>query len=378
MTIHFQRSFAVRSVFLSFIRLLSLATASTLALPALAGPFDDEGYTTRVDFDTPMSTIAGLTDWAKDINYVYGITTWISVLIFFAVAIPVVIAIYKFRVKPGEEDDDILPPQTHGNAILEFTWTIIPCILLVIIAVPTWKSIFKQAAEPKPEALLVEVIGHQWWWEFRYPSLNLVTANELHLPENRQIFFQIKSADVIHSFWIPQFGGKVDALPGKAWNRMLYTTPTLAESDRVGGKYYQGQCVELCGLSHALMRFSAVLHTQEEFDSWAKTHDQAPKVETAQQQRGEQVFAQCVACHTISGTPSADIQMDKIGPDLSNFGSRAHLGAGTRRNTPENLALWLDNPPALKPGSLMPDLGLSPEDIAAVSAYLRQSTAKRL
>ena len=152
--------------------------------------------------------------------------------IFLAVAIPVCIAIYKFRVGP---DDDGLPPkQVHGNAFLEFTWTIIPCILLVLIAVPTWKVIFQQAEKPGPDALTVEVIGHQWWWEFRYPDHGVTTANELHLPEGRQIFFKITSADVIHSFWVPVMGGKVDALPGEI-RPMVFTTPEYEDDQLDGG-----------------------------------------------------------------------------------------------------------------------------------------------
>ncbi len=367
---------AARPVVFPYASLLALLSTSAFA-EASPKHFEDTGYSMNIGFDTPMSTIAGLTDWAQEINHVYAITTWITAAIFFVVAIPICLAIYKFRVKPGDTDETP-PKQIHGNVLLELTWTIGPVILLLFIAVPTWQVIFRQYREPAKDALVIEVIGHQWWWEFKYPAQGVTTANELYLPENKEVYFKIGSADVIHSFWIPQFGGKVDALPrlNGEFNPMLLVTPPLAAEHKIGGLLYQGQCVELCGLSHALMRFNVSLRSQAEFDSWAKTYNNAPVVATEAQRKGEQIFNQCMGCHTISGTMSATIPGDKIGPNLSNFGNRSYLGAGTRRNTPENLAEWLDNPELIKPGSLMPKLGLSKEDIASVSAYIRQSTAK--
>jgi cytochrome c oxidase subunit 2 len=254
-------------------------------------------------------------------------------------------------------------------------WTVIPVVLLIFIAVPTWRVLFKHAQVPE-NAMQIEVIGHQWWWEFRYPQNgNVVTANELHVPENTPIHFTLLSEDVIHSFWIPKWGGKKDVLPGQK-NDIVITSPAVADPSVRGGEMYQGQCVELCGASHALMRFNAVVHTKAEFDSWVKTANTPPVVETASQKSGEEVFARCVACHTISGTPSEQIPGVKIGPNLSNFGNRKYLGAGTRLNTPANLAEWIRNPGAIKPGNLMPNLGLTEEEIAHVSTYLRQSTSK--
>ncbi len=325
-----------------------------------------------VSWNAPMDTVSGITEWSRDINAVYGITTWISVFVFFAVSIPLIWTLVKFRRRQG---DEVPPKQFHGNATLEVLWTALPVILLLFIAVPTWRILFKHADIPAG-AMEVEVIGHQWWWEFRYPQNgNIVTANELHVPENTPIHFTLTSADVIHAFWVPQWGGKKDALPGHK-NDLTITTPPLKNPNRKGGEMYQGQCVELCGSSHALMRFNAVVHTKSEFDSWIATANKPPVVETASQKAGEEVFAKCQACHTISGTTSEQIPGDKIGPNLSNFGNRKYLGAGTRMNTPENLAEWLRNPPAVKPGALMPNLGLTEEEIAQVSSYLRQATVK--
>ena len=350
-------------------------------------PFDEGGYPLSFSFKSPMDTLAGLTDWASSINHVYLITTIITVLVFFAVSIPLIYAIVKFRVK--EEDlENLKPPkQVHGNVMLEFAWTIIPVILLFFIAIPTWEGIFDRPDKAPDNAFVVEVVGHQWWWEFKYPDLGITTANELHLPENTPIFFKLTSADVIHSFWIPKFGGKVDVLPGKdAVNTMFFTTPPLENPQNEGGEYYQGQCVELCGLSHALMRFEAVLHSQDGFDRWAKSFHQAPVVASELESKGEMLFAQCQVCHTISGTPSEEMEkqmlaMDppspKQGPNLTNFGNRRTIGAGTRKNTYENFASWLKDPQAMKPGATMTAFShFSDQDMAAIAAYLRYSTAK--
>ena len=349
------------------------AVAWLASAAAWAKKFDEMPYRIDGGFDVPMSTIAGLTEWTRDINYVYLITTVIVACIFFAVALPLIYTLYKFRAKEG---DDTPPKQLHGNVILEFLWTVIPAVLLIFIAVPTWKIIFKHEGLPaRADAIKVHVIGHQWWWEFQYPDLGITTAYELHLPENTPVDLSITSADVYHAFWIPKFGGKTSAIQGNI-NRLTLTSPLARLPEVAGGDYYQGQCVELCGTSHALMRHVGVIHTKEGFERWVKAHNQPPKVETASQREGEQVFARCIACHAIEGTPSASIPGDKIGPNLSSFGSRSHLAGGTRKNTEENLAIWLRNPSELKPGVLMPNLALTEPEIAALTAYLRQSTYK--
>ena len=349
--------------------------------------FDDGDYTVKATLSSPMNTIAGLTEWAQSINHVYGITSIVLVLVFFAVSIPLIYAIYKFRVS---EDEDLInkkpPKQVHGNVVLEFAWTIVPVILLLFIAIPTWEGIFSRPVKPPEGALKIKVIGHQWRWEFQYPELGITTANEVHLPENTPVFFELSSADVIHSFWIPQFGGKKDVLPGAdAVNQMFFTTPKLANPEKAGGEYYQGQCVELCGLSHALMRFEAVLHSKQEFDSWAKVHNQPPVIASELEKKGELLFAQCQVCHTISGTPSEDLEkqmlaMDppapKQGPNLTSFGDRRTLGAGTRKNTYENFAKWVREPQSIKQGATMTAFNLSDDDMQAIAAYLRFSTAK--
>jgi len=360
---------------LFMMRMWGIGAASWLASGAAWAQksFDNMPYKLDGGFDNPMTTISGITELSRDINHLYLTTTIIVVGVFFAVAIPLIYTLYRFRAKEG---DDTPPKQFHGNAILEFMWTVIPVILLIFIAIPTWKTIFKHdGLAARPDAIKVHVIGHQWWWEFQYPDYGIKTAFELHLPENTPVDLSITSADVSHAFWIPKFGGKTSAINGNI-NRLSWVTPLAKMPEVAGGDYYQGQCAELCGSSHALMRHVGVVHTKEGFERWVKAHNQAPKVETASQREGEQLFGRCIACHAIEGTPSAAIPGDKIGPNLSSFGSRSHLAAGIRKNNEENLAIWLRNPADLKPGALMPNLGLTEPEIKSLTSYLRQSTYK--
>lgn len=342
--------------------------------------FDDAPLDFSFDLSkAPMYTLVGITDWGKSILEVYGITTIVMIFVFFSVAVPCVYVLFKFKAT-GEETE--LPKQITGNHILELMWTIIPVGLLLIISIPTWKVIFEQdtakrEAAASPDVLKVNVVGYQWWWKFEYPQYGVTTANELVLPENTPIEYTIWSEDVIHSFYIPRFGGKIDAIPGVK-NKLVYTSPRLVNTKNSLGDYYQGHCLELCGLSHALMRFEAIVKSKADFDKFIATHNEPPILMTEREKRGEQLFAQCMACHTISGTPSAELDIAKIGPDLSNFGSRRYLGATTRKNTIENLKSWIRDPAAIKPGSLMPALGLSESQIDDVSAYIQFSTAKKL
>ncbi|MCY4381231.1 MAG: cytochrome c oxidase subunit II [Proteobacteria bacterium] len=342
------------------------------------GYFDDAPLSLSPELSkSPMYTLVGITDWGKEILHVYGITTIIALIVFLCVSIPILYVLFRFRAT-GEEQE--LPKQVKGNYILEIIWTVIPLILLSLIAVPTWQSIFRQDKAVKANlqdknALRIEVVGYQWWWKFVYTDFGVITANELILPENTPVVFSITSADVIHSFYIPRFGGKLDAIPGKV-NKLTYVTPALKSNSGPEGDYYMGQCMELCGLSHALMRFQAVIRSQEAFQDFIKSHNQPPVVTTASEKRGEEVFNLCIACHTIAGTPSANLPSEKIGPDLSNFGDRKTLAAVTRKNNMANLKAWLKNPLRFKPGSLMPDLQLTDQQIDDVSAYIQFSTAK--
>ena len=208
--------------------------------------------------------------------------------------------------------------------------------------------------------LTVDVIGHQWWWEVRYPAAGVVTANEIHIPVRTRVDVIATTADVIHSFWVPELNRKIDMIPGHA-NRILL------DADRTG--QFRGQCSQFCGLQHANMSFAVDVQTSAAYRAWL-TAEQRPGTAPAAQvaQAGRQVFmsSQCASCHTIAGTPARAT----VGPDLTHLGSRARLAAEEIRNTPRELAAWIRNPQAIKPGDRMPDLGLPPRQVDEVVAYL--------
>jgi cytochrome c oxidase subunit 2 len=256
----------------------------------------------------------------------------------------------------GVPDPD---PRDHGRA-LEITWTAIPALVLLVFFGLTLRTMAIVNAQPEP-ALRVQVIGHQWWWEFRYPDLGITTANELHLPTGVPIHLDLQSADVIHSFWVPRFGWKKDTIPNKL-------NTLSVQVDEAGT--YAGACAEYCGNQHAWMRIVVVAQPQAEMDAWVKaqqTPAPAPTDPTAQ--RGQQIFAAstCVNCHAVAGTNAAAT----VGPDLSHVGSRSTIGAGVAERSPATLQQWIQNPQSLKPGVLMPGYAaLSQDDLAALAAYL--------
>ncbi len=311
--------------------------------------------------DYPQNSMAPKSDFARVIDDLFWTIIYWSIGVLVVVEALLVYALVRFRRRPGQP----VPAQVHGNTRLEIAWTLAPALVLASIAVPTVRTIFETQAPPAPEALQVQIIGHQWWWEVRYPQLNVVTANEVHLPVGRKVDFSITSADVIHSFWIPQLGGKRDANPGHT-NRISLTPfePGV----------YWGQCAEFCGASHANMGLRAVVQEPAQFDAWARAQQQPapnvlvqPDADPLVKQGAQQFVASaCLACHTIAGTPA----QGKIGPDLTHVGSRKTIAAGLLDNTPENLARWLRNPPGVKPGALMPNLHLNEDAIKALVAYL--------
>jgi cytochrome c oxidase subunit 2 len=224
-------------------------------------------------------------------------------------------------------------------------------------------TIFTTQAAAPTNSLLIKVIGHQFWWEFQYPEFNLTTANEVHQPIGRTANFELTSADVIHSFWIPALGGKRDVVPGRT--NYLWWTPDPNTSG-----VYLGQCAELCGYSHANMRMRGIVQTPEDFAAWVR-QQQAPAATppaNTPAAQGAQLFTQkgCAGCHTINGTSAAG----KTAPDLTHFGSRLTVAAGIMDNNTANVKRWLADPPTVKPGSLMPNLGLNGAELDALAAYL--------
>jgi cytochrome c oxidase subunit 2 len=327
------------------------ASACPPAVASLAGLLLAGGCA----FDGPMSTLVARSDLNRSILSVYAIITWATAIIGLLVFVLLALVLLRYRDRPGAP----LPRQVHGHTLLEIAWTIAPALVLLIIAIPTIQVIFRTQTAAAPEnALQVTVRGWQWWWEFRYPGLDVVTANEAHIPAGRPVVFTLEGPDVIHSFWVPQLGGKRDVIPGRV-NRLTLT------ADRPGE--YWGQCAEFCGPSHALMQLRVIVDEPAAFDRWVATQKAPPADPVGEAVQGKEIFARsaCVGCHTIRGV-SAGV----IGPDLSHFGGRALFGAGLWPTTPEHVEAWLKDPPALKPAAKMPNLGLGDAEAKALTAYL--------
>lgn len=289
----------------------------------------------------------------------FNFTALLAIIIGVLVAGLAVYVLLRFRDRgePGRA------PQVRGHRQLQILWTVIPILIVGYKAVPTVADAFFLANVP-PGALEVRVVGHQWWWQFEYPELGITTANELHIPVGRPVALTVTSADVIHSFWVPRLAGKMDAIPGR--DNILWFQADQADS-------YFGQCAELCGTSHAHMRLRVIAEPEADFAAWTQRMQdlaQSPVEPTGAAAAGRDLFMQgksCYACHSIAGTPA----QGKVGPDLTGFGSRTTLAAGEMANTPEHLARWLQDPQAVKPSALMPNLQLSDEEIQQLVAYLQ-------
>jgi cytochrome c oxidase subunit 2 len=306
-------------------------------------------------WDGPQTSLVPRSDFAREILHVYGIITWVSVGIAAVVLIGLAWVLLRFRDRPGAG----LPPQIRGHALLEIGWTVAPALVLLIIAVPTIQVVFRTQAAPPAGALEVIVRGHQWWWEFVYPAYALTTANELHLPAGRPAVLKLEGPDVIHSFWVPQLGGKRDVVPGRV-NRLSFTPESPGE--------YLGQCAEFCGTSHANMGVRVIVDAPDVFERWLAT-ERAPALrpDSGPAAEGAAVFAAsaCVGCHAVRG-----VSAGAVGPDLTHFGRRTTLAAGMFPNTADNLTAWILDPPRVKPGAKMPALGLTDAQARSIAAYL--------
>ena len=298
-------------------------------------------------------------DFARILDGLMSQIVFLAAIVFVVVEAVLFYALFRFRQRRTGE----MPSQTHGNTRVEILWTIAPAVVLAFVAVPTVRAIFESYQPSREGALQVKVVGKQWWWEFQYPELGIVTANEVHFPAGTRAILSLESGDIIHGFWVPQLGGKRDVIPTRV--NLLWWT---AEQP---GLYYS-QCTQLCGTSHANMRARAIVHDQADWDNWVRSMQNAngvPQQGSAEQiHRGYQLVSSgaCVGCHAIKGT-SLNAH---VGPDLTRFGSRTTLGAGMYPNDEAHLIRWLKNPQEAKPGNKMPNLGLSDEDAAAIAAYL--------
>ena len=423
--------------------------------------------------DYPNSVFTHSTEYNREIGSLFNILIWAGTLVFVFVELLLLYTIWRYR----RRSDDDRPEHVHGNTTLEIVWTAIPALILALIAVPSVRTIFRTQAKASADALQVQVIGHQWWWEFRYPQYTftgpngkldtLTTANELYLPVGRKVNFALQSKDVIHSFSIPRLGGKRDLITNHT--NYLWFTP-----DSIGEQALNGMCAEYCGDSHANMRFKVFTVTPEHFASWtahqltpaafgvapaaaptagatttpvtlavATTNSQPASLPTApaaatttpghdmsamsaaapvaqagtfiafpreeipafavpatplpdvqfndalkgDADRGRDLMTRgqgaCLGCHTIVGNP---VMMGIIGPNLTHIGSRSTIAGGIYPNDTKHLARWIKNARWMKPGVLMPTIGvgqydpilktnlkqgLTDEQIADMVAYLQ-------
>ncbi|HYX81876.1 MAG TPA: cytochrome c oxidase subunit II [Gemmatimonadales bacterium] len=305
----------------------------------------------------PQSTLAPRADFSAELLGLFHTVFWWALIVFVVVEALLLIAIVRFRARAGAAT----PKPVHGHTVLEIGWTIVPALILVFIAVPTMRTIFLSYHAPAEGALRVEVIGHQWWWEYRYPTLGISTANELHVPVGTPIRVELTSADVIHSFWVPRLGGKRDLIQGRT-NQIVFRADSAGE--------YRGQCAEFCGASHANMRLRVIVQTDSVFQRWVDRQRTQPvtPAKGSVEETGQQIFRRspCIGCHTITG-----VAQGKVGPDLTHVGGRGTIAGALFPNSTEMLHRWIMNAPSLKPGVLMPPQNLRGSDLDALIAYLQ-------
>jgi cytochrome c oxidase subunit 2 len=301
---------------------------------------------------TPAKSIFGLS------LFVLAVTAAIFVVVFTLLAYSVV----KFRKRIN--DDGREPPQVYGSNQVEIAWTVIPVLIVVALFMATARVIATvQKTTPPPDAIEVIAIGHQFWWEYRYPGLNVVTANELHVPVSdpdhpTPTFIKLLSADTDHSFWVPRLAGKTDLIPNH---------PNSMWIDPHQTGVYLGQCAQYCGTQHAKMLLRVYVQPRDEFDRWIQQQRQPASVRDVVSE-GRRVFetTACINCHAVAGT----VANGRFGPDLTHLMSRETIAAGAAPNTRENLRIWIQNPAVIKPGSLMPAMELNDQELDAVTAYL--------
>ncbi len=287
-----------------------------------------------------------------------GVGMIITAAIVFAVVM--VLLVWPI-IRGGSTSEDA--PRVIDERRWEFRWIVVGGALvpMLILAGVFVFSLGIMRADGVPSSPYeVEVIGHQWWWEVRYPANGFVTANEIHIPVGRPVRIHLRSADVIHSFWVPQLQGKTDAITGQV-------NETWLQANRPG--VYRGECAEFCGLQHAHMSFVVVADAQGDYDAWVANQVRPAAVPTdSSALMGQKVFLSqsCSYCHTVRGTPAGA----RVGPDLTHLASRRTLGAGALDNSRGNLAAWIENPDRLKPGTKMPPVPLDGATLQALVAYL--------
>ena len=299
---------------------------------------------------------------ARTIAEVFYLILGIVAVIFLLVFVPLLWMLFRFRMR--KEDEGIEPPQIYGSNPIELAWTIGPAIIVFVLFLVTARSIFEiEAAVPPHDAVHVRVIGHQWWWEYEYPDYGFITANELHAPlgkdgSPRPVYLDLESADVIHSFWVPQLAGKTDVIPGRI-NHLWFA------AEKPG--WYKGQCAEYCGTQHAHMWLRVKSESDQDFAEWV-ANEQRDAVADPAVAVGRNLFLQnaCANCHTIRGTSA----QGKFAPDLTHLMSRKTIASGILPNTRDYLLQWVRNPQTLKVGCHMPDMKLTQREVEKIVDYL--------
>jgi cytochrome c oxidase subunit II len=282
--------------------------------------------------------------------------------IFVVVGTLLAYAVIKFRQK--RNDDGSEPPQVYGSNQVELAWTVLPVLIVVVLFLTTAQVIHRvQDASRPPGTIEVTVVGHQFWWEYRYPQYGIVTANELHVPvsDSRRpvpTFLALLSADTDHSFWVPRLAGKTDLIPNH---------PNSMWIDPQETGVFLGQCSQYCGTQHAKMLQRVYVQSRDEFEQWA-ANEKRDAVSSPAAAAGSALFITkaCFACHTIRGTIAKGV----VGPDLTHVMSRETIASGAVPNTPENLRRWIQNPATFKPGSLMPAPDLTAEELDQITEYI--------
>lgn len=315
---------------------------------------------------SPTNIFAPAATPARSIFTLSMLVLSVTLAIFLIVGGLLLYALIRFRHRPTDSEHE--PAQIYGSNQIELSWTVIPILIVVMLFLTTTRVIWQTEAAPKPaNAVDVVVIGHQFWWEYRYPKLGIVTANELHIPTSdpanpTPTYLEMSSADVSHSFWIPRLAGKTDLIPNRV--NTMWIDPQQAG-------LYLGQCAQYCGAQHAKMLLRLYAQSPADFNAWVKQQQQPASQDlsiNALAQEGRAVFLKnaCMSCHTISGTSATG----RFGPDLTHLASRDTIASGPVENTPENLRKWIADPNVVKPGALMPSMHLNDHDLDAVTAYL--------
>jgi cytochrome c oxidase subunit 2 len=321
--------------------------------------------------DSTHSALAPDGPQAFRIFKTYQLFLWVCAAVWVLVVLFTLVAVWRKRDTAAVPPAEVTPEPPDAQRDRPLTLAVNLCIVLTVIILfglmitefATAHAFHSFAHQPNP--VTITVTGHQWWWEVRYedeqPQNVITDANEIHIPTGRPIKLVLQSADVIHSFWVPNLSGKKDMIPN-------HTTQLWFQADKEG--HYEGQCAEFCGHQHAKMRLLVIAMNPQDFDGWlkaARTPARPPL--TPEQQRGQQVFVrrQCSMCHTIVGTPAGG----RLGPDLTHIASRYNLAANSIPNTPGHLAGWIVDPQRMKPGARMPQNTLDPQDLRNLLEYLR-------